>query len=132
MSVIAKDGFFPKVLGKRNHLNIPTFAILSMASLSFCLVLSGSLKLILEFGSITFLIVSLLMSIANYKIRDETNSSTFITVLAIFLLASSTLTIIYYELKVEIEKMFFIVLLYIILTLFAWFYSKGKKVQINF
>lgn len=132
MSVIAKDGFFPKILEKRNHLNIPTFAILTMAALSFCLVLSGSLKLILEFGSVTFLIVSLLMSIANYKIRDKTNSSTFVTLFSIFLLASSTLLIVYYELKVEIEQMLFIMLLYIILTFFAWIYSKGKKVQINF
>ena len=131
MSVIAKDGFFPKLLEKRNVLNIPIFSILTMAALSFSLVLSGSLKLILEFGSVTFLIVSLLMSIANYKIRDKTNSSTFVTVLSIFLLASSTLLIIYYELKVEIEQMLFIMLLYIILTFFAWIYSRGKKVQIN-
>lgn len=131
MSVIAKDGFFPKLLEKKNVLNIPIFSILTMAALSFSLVLSGSLKLILEFGSVTFLIVSLLMSIANYKIRDKTNSSTFVTVLSIFLLASSTLLIIYYELKVEIEQMLFIMLLYIILTFFAWIYSRGKKVQIN-
>jgi amino acid transporter len=132
MSVIAKDGFFPKLLEKRNTLNIPIFSILTMSALSFSLVLSGSLKLILEFGSVTFLIVSLLMSIANYKIRDKTNSSTFVTILSIFLLSSSTLLIIYYELKVEIEQMLFIILLYSILTLFAWIYSKGKKVQINF
>jgi amino acid transporter len=132
MSVIAKDGFFPKNLAKRNALNIPIFSILTMSALSFCLVLSGSLKLILEFGSVTFLIVSLLMSIANYKIRDKTNSSTFVTILSIFLLSSSTLLIIYYELKVEIEQMLFIILLYIILTFFAWIYSKGKKVELTF
>ena len=132
MSVIAKDGFFPKILAKKNDLNIPIFAILTMAALSFCLVLSGSLKLILEFGSVTFLIVSLLMSIANYKIRDKTNSSTFVTLLSIFLLSSSTLLIIYYELKAEIEQMLFIMLLYIILTFFAWIYSKGKKVERTF
>ena len=132
MSVIAKDGFFPKILAKRNALNIPIFSILTMAALSFCLVLSVSLKLILEFGIVTFLIVSLLMSIANYKIRDKTNSSTFVTLLSIFLLSSSTLLIIYYELKAEIEQMLFIMLLYIILTFFAWIYSKGKKVELTF
>ena len=132
MSVIAKDGFSPKILAKRNALNIPIFSILTMSALSFCLVLSGSLKLILEFGSVTFLIVSLLMSIANYKIRDKTNSSTFVTLLSIFLLSSSTLLIIYYELKAEIEQMLFIMLLYIILTFFAWIYSKGKKVELTF
>jgi uncharacterized membrane protein len=48
------------------------------------LILIGGLELILEFGSITFLLVSLLMAVANYKIRDKTNSSKFLTALSIF------------------------------------------------
>ena len=130
MSIIAKDGFFPKILENRNSFNIPINSIIAMALLAFCLVLSGSLKLILEFGSVTFLIVSLLMAIANYKIRDKTDSSSFTTIAAIFLLSSSTLLIIYYEFKVEIEQMIFIFAIYLILTFFAWFYSRGKKVNL--
>lgn len=126
MSVIAKDGFFPSFLAKRNIYNIPVSAIIMMAFLAFCLVLSGSLKLILEFGSITFLIVSLLMAIANFKIRDKTNSSIYPTLLSIILLSGSSILIIYYEFKVEPEQMLFIILLYIILTLFSWVYSRKK------
>lgn len=126
MSVIAKDGFFPLFLQKRNMYNIPTNAIIMMASLAFCLVLTGSLELILEFGSVTFLMVSLLMAIANFKMRYKTNSSTYLTSIAIFLLAGSAILLIYYEFKVKFEQMLFILLLYVILTLLSWIYSRKK------
>jgi amino acid transporter len=126
MSIVAKDGFFPKFLEKRDSYNIPKNSIIMMSLLAFILILSGSLKLILEFGSITFLIVSLLMAIANYKIRKKTKSSTFVTVLSIILLSISTLLIIYYEFQVEIKQMFFIVFLYVVLTFFSWVYSRKK------
>lgn len=131
MSVIANDGFFPSFLAKRTIYNIPTNAIIMMSFLAFCLILSGSLKLILEFGSVTFLIVSLLMAIANFKIRDKTDSSIYPTILAIILLSGSTILIIYYEFKVEFEQMLFIILLYVVLTIFSWIYSK-KRVINNF
>ena len=126
MSVIAKDGFFPSFLQKRNMYNIPTNAIIMMAFLAFCLVLSGSLELILEFGSVTFLIVSLLMAIANFKMRYKTNSSTYLTSMAIFLLAGSAILLIYYEFKVKFEQMLFILILYVLLTLLSWVYSRKK------
>ncbi|MDD2896618.1 MAG: APC family permease [Aliarcobacter sp.] len=129
MSVIANDGFFPSFLSKRNKYNIPTNAIMMMAFLAFCLILSGSLKLILEFGSVTFLIVSLLMAIANFKIRDKTDSSIYPTILSIILLSGSTILIIYYEFKVEFEQMLFIIFLYILLTIFAWIYSKKRVIN---
>jgi amino acid transporter len=79
MSVIAKDGYFPKFLIKRKN-NIPINSIITMSILAFILILMGNLKVILEFGSVTFLLVSLLMAIANLKIYKKTNSSLFITV----------------------------------------------------
>ena len=85
MSVIANDGYFPSFLAKRKN-RIPVYAIVTMASLAFCLVLAGSLRVILEFGSITFLLVSLLMAYANYKIRHFTGSSAVITLLSLLCL----------------------------------------------
>ncbi|VAW40477.1 cationic amino acid transporter (cat-2), partial [hydrothermal vent metagenome] len=82
MAVVAKDGYFPSVLSKRNRM-IPINAIITMAIVASVLILIGGLKLILEFGSITFLLVSLLMAIANFKIRDKTNSSLVLTLAAI-------------------------------------------------
>ncbi|AFM04836.1 amino acid transporter [Bernardetia litoralis DSM 6794] len=123
MSVIAKDGYFPNWLSIRKK-NSPQNAIIGMAVMSSILILGGGLELILEFGSITFLLVSLLMAIANFKIRDKTNSSKFLTALSIAGLSSGGLFILYYEFTNKWEQMLAILILYVILGIGAWIYSK--------
>jgi len=125
MAVIAKDGYFPRLLTRRIN-NIPVYAIISMALLASILVLVGSLEIILEFGSITFLLVSLLMAYANYKIRDLTNSSPVITIISFLGLMIGTLLILYYEFSNQPQQMFFIGGLYGLLTLGSWSYSNRK------
>jgi amino acid transporter len=130
MAVIARDGYFPSVLAKRiNH--IPVYAILSMAILAFALILVGSLEVILEFGSVTFLLVSLLMACANYKIRDLTNSSLFITLVSILGLLIGTVLILYYEFYNQPQQLLFIIGLYILLTIGSWLFSKNRSHQVG-
>ena len=129
MAVIAKDGYFPAILAKRKN-QIPVYAIITMSSMAFCLVLAGSLEVILEFGSVTFLLVSLLMAYANYTIHDLTDSSVFLTVFSLFGLFLGTVFIIYFEISTHIQQMIFIGVLYGILTLGSWLYSRGKKISI--
>ena len=130
LAAIADDGYFPDILTKRKK-QIPKNATLFMAAFAGVLILIGGLELILEFGSVTFLLVSLLMAIANYKIKDKTKSSAVITMLAITGLSLGSILILYYELKNKWEQMAAIVVLYILLTAGAWFYSKRhqKKIQ---
>lgn len=130
MAVIAADGYFPKILARRiNH--IPVFAIISMAVLAFFLVLVGSLEVILEFGSVTFLLVSLLMAYANYKIRNLTNSSLFITAVSFFGLLIGTALILYYEFNNQPQQLIFIIGLYTLLTIGSWLFSRSKVHQIG-
>lgn len=126
MSVIAKDGYFPSWLSIRKN-NIPQNAIIGMALMASILILIGGLELILEFGSITFLLVSLLMSIANYKIRNKTNSSVVLTVFSILGLSVGGILILYYEFSTKWEQMMAIIVLYIILGFGALIYSKQKE-----
>ena len=93
------------------------------------LILLGGLELILEFGSITFLLVSLLISIADFKIRKQAKSSSCITVSAISLLSICCILILYYEFTTALNQMLFIIALYIFLTVIAFFYAvkKNKK-----
>ncbi|HHB77895.1 MAG TPA: APC family permease [Saprospiraceae bacterium] len=123
MAVVAHDGFFPEWLSLRKN-NIPRNAILTMAGMASILILIGGLELILEFGSITFLLVSLLMAVANYKIRTETNSSTALTLLAIIGLSVGGALILYYELTHKWEQMLFILLLYGLLAFGAWIFAR--------
>ncbi|MBI1221017.1 MAG: amino acid permease [Bacteroidetes bacterium] len=125
-AVIAADGYFPNWLSiRQNH--IPKNAILFMSACAAILILSGGLELILEFGSITFLLVSLLMAVANHKIRKETKSPILLTALSIAGLSLGTLLILYYEIRHKWEEMVFILFLYLILTLGAWFFAHRQK-----
>lgn len=126
MAVIAQDGYFPAALAKRNQ-HIPTYAIITMASLAFVLVLAGSLQVILEFGSVTFLLVSLLMAYANFCMRRLTQSSLWITLFAFSGLLIATLLILYYEFNSQPQQMLFIFIIYVLLTLGSWFYSRRVK-----
>jgi len=126
MAVVAQDGYFPKWLAVRKN-NSPQHAIIGMAVMASLLILVGGLELILEFGSITFLLVSLLMAVANYKIRDKTNSSKWLTGLSVFGLGVGGVLILYYEFTNKWEQMIAIIVLYVILALGAWMYSKKKK-----
>ncbi len=130
VSVIADDGYFPELLAKRIN-NIPVFAIISMATLAFFLVLAGSLEVILEFGSVTFLLVSLLMAYANYKIRNVTNSSPFITVVAILGLLMGTVLILYYEFNNQPQQLLFIISIYVLLMIGSWLFSRSKERHIR-
>jgi len=126
MARIADDGYLPNILSLRKNL-IPQVAITAMALVASLLIAIGGLQLILEFGSITFLLVSLLMSIANFKIRKETNSSLIVTLISISGLCIGTILILYYEFQTNPEQLLFITFMYISLSLSALGYAHLKN-----
>ncbi len=126
MAIVARDGYFPHWLSLRKG-HIPRNAIISMALLASALILIGGLELILEFGSITFLLVSLLMAVANYKIRKQTKSSSFLTLFAIAGLSIGGILILYYEFSTKYLQMIAIVTLYLLLATGAWIFSKKQE-----
>ena len=134
MAVIADDGFFPAFLAKRSH-HIPVPAIIVMAGSAAFLILIGNLRLILEFGSMTFLLVSLLMAYANHRIRHLTNSSKFLTIPSLIGLAAGMALIIYFEAITEIEQLMFIATLYVVLSVGSWLFTtisrRGTSENVN-
>jgi drug/metabolite transporter (DMT)-like permease len=83
--------------------------------------------MILEFGSVTFLLVSMLMAYANFRIRKQTDSSLWLTVMAMIGLLMGTLLILYYELTTQPEQLVFILSLYGVLTLGASYFALRKR-----
>jgi len=130
MAVISQDGYLPGFLAKRKN-HIPVYAILTMSVFAFLLVLAGNLEVILEFGSITFLLVSLLMTYANFTIRHLTGSSVVISALSMLGLLLGTVLIIYYELTNQPEQLIFIGGFYVLLTTGSWIYSRKNLNNTN-
>ena len=127
MAVIANDGYFPKFLAKKQQHN-PVFAIITMAVLAFILLTAGGLQLILEFGSVTFLLVSLLMAYANYTVCEETQSSRLFTLIALFGLMAGAVLIFYFEFTHQPQQMLFIASIYVLLSVASWLYSRTNGV----
>lgn len=127
IAVIANDGFFPKPFGKRVKEHIPRNAVIVMSVLAFVLILSGGLEVILEFGSITFIIVSFLMSYANFVKRKETGSHIFVTVIAMAGLFFAGVLIFYFEYKESPEQLAYILGLYAVLIVGAYMYARSVR-----
>lgn len=130
MAVVAENGYMPKALTSRNN-NIPVSSVIAMACVSSALILVGGLELILEFGSITFILVSFLMAMANFKLRKQTNSSTIVTVIAMFVLFAGGVLILYYEFADELKQMLYIIGLYVLLTIGAYLFAKKREKQLK-
>lgn len=125
MAAIAADGYMPAPLARHSG-HIPQRAVLAMAGLAGTLVLIGNLRMILEFGSITFLLVSLLMAIANHKLRRQTGSRAGVTLSAMATLLAGTGLILWFEARTEPAQLCFVVALYAVLTLAARLYARAK------
>jgi amino acid transporter len=126
MAVIAADGYLPRRLAQRTG-RVPVTAIATMSTLAFTLVLLGDLQEILEFGSITFLLVSLLVAIANHRVRGQTGSSRPVVLLAIGGLSLGTGLILYYELLHQPRQLVNTIGLYVVLACCAWVYARRRR-----
>lgn len=126
MAVIATDGYLPKVLSKKIKTYIPINAIILMSLLAIVLLLTGGLQVILEFGSITFIIVSFLMALSNYVKRKETGSSAAMSIISMIGLFVAGVLIFVFEFQQNREQMVFILSIYVILAIGAYIYSRKK------
>ncbi len=126
MAAVAKDGFLPSILSKKIKVYIPAYAIGLISLMAYLLILSGGLQVILEFGSITFILVSLLMAYANFRKRKETHSSKSMTILAIGGLMIAGMLILYFEFTHNRQQLSYILGIYAILALGSYLYSRKK------
>jgi len=130
MAKVAQDGYLPKFLSKKVN-SIPKNAVIAMAFFASFLIFLGGLRLIVEFGSITFILVSLLIAFANLKIYKQTNSSFLVTLLSIIGLGGGAILILYYEYQTKLQQLIIIAILYLLLSLGAWGYSKIKEASLK-
>lgn len=127
MAVIAKDGYLPRFLSNKIKIHIPNYAVITMSILAFILILTGGLQIILEFGSITFIVVSFLMALSNFKMRKETKTSIFSALVAMIGLFIAAILIFYYEYTENIEQLMYILSMYVLLAIGSYIYALRKK-----
>jgi amino acid transporter len=129
MAVIATDGYLPRVLAHRIRVHIPDRAIITMAIFALVLIFSGGLNLILEFGSMTFILVSLLMALSNFKMRRESGSSTVLALIAMAGLAAAAIFIVYFEATHAAAQLVSILGIYCVLIAGAYVCARRQSTQ---
>jgi len=96
MAEMAAAEAAPVAFSFRSRIDVPWIAILVITVLAIGLTVLGSLELIAAFSSITFLLVSTAVSVANYRLRNRTGARAEIIVVGIALMLATIVVMIIY------------------------------------
>lgn len=117
MAEMATEHEMPKAFSFRNRQTVPWVAVVVLGILTISFTYFGSLELIASFSSLTFLLVSLAVNIANYKLRSKTKANPYYVILGILLLLFTIGTLVFYLLTHSPEELLWIMSVYFIIIL---------------
>jgi len=117
MAEMATEHEMPRPFSFRNRETVPWIAVVVLTVLTVLFTYFGSLELIASFSSMTFLLVSLAVNIANYKLHHKTKSNPYYIILGSILVLFTIGTLIVYLAMHSPEKLIWIVSVYIVLIL---------------
>ncbi len=135
MAEMAKEGMMPKPFMKRDRKGIPYVSLWSLSLFSLAFTLFGTLSIIAEFSSLTFLLVSIGVSLANLKLINTTGANKNIALTGLFLMSITTLTIVIYLTATNPEEIASILILYLTVGISAFLYIRrnltGEKTNLH-
>jgi len=95
-SEIATDSLAPRAFAFRNRTNIPVVGIIIITFLASTLTVFGGLEFIASFSSMTFLLVSIAVNIANMRLYKATKSKIFPIILGLVFMSVTIILLIIY------------------------------------
>jgi len=95
-SEIATDSLAPRAFAFRNRTNIPVVGIIIITFLASILTVFGGLEFIASFSSMTFLLVSIAVNLANVRLYKATKSKRFPIILGLVLMGTTVILLIIY------------------------------------
>jgi len=96
MAEMASDNAAPVAFSFRSKVDVPWIAVVLICILAIGLTSLGGLELIAAFSSMTFLLVSVAVSIANYRLRQQTGARSAIVIAGIALMLTTSATMVVY------------------------------------
>jgi len=117
MAEMATEHEMPKAFSFRNRETVPWVAVVVLGILTLFFTYFGSLELIASFSSLTFLLVSLAVNSANYKLRDKTKANTYYIVLGMALLLFTVATLVYYLIQHSPQELIWICSIYVAIVI---------------
>jgi amino acid transporter len=96
MAEMATERRMPEAFSFRSHANVPWMAVVVLTGAAVVFASLGSLETIAAFSSLTFLLISAGVSVANYRLRDQTRSHRSVVVLGLALMLVTIVLLIDY------------------------------------
>jgi amino acid transporter len=129
MAEMAVEHEMPHAFSFRNRETVPWLAVITLTVLTVLFTYFGGLELIASFSSMTFLLVSLAVNIANYKLRHKTEGNPYYIILGSILLLFTIGTLMTYLFMHSPEKLVWIIGVYAVLILLEAVtrYGAGNK-----
>lgn len=102
----------PKAFSFRSRRGAPWVAIVVLTGLSLLFTLVGGLEIIAEFSSLTFLLVSIGVSVANFRLRARTRSKASLILLGLVLMGATVFLLLLHLWQTEGERLLWIAAIY--------------------
>lgn len=110
---MARDNLAPRAFSFRNRSGVPTTSAVTITILSVILAAFGGLELIASFSSLTFLLVSIAVCVANLRLRKQTQTAVTPVILGILLMGATVSLLIYYLAVHNVSALYFALLAYL-------------------
>jgi len=124
MAEMGAKGMMPAQFNLRDRRGVPWVAVLTMTVLAGAFALFGSLGVIAEFSSMTFLLVSIGVSLANLKLRERTGANSWVAIAGMLLMIVTVLAIVGYMAAHNPHDLLFILVLYLVVGTLAVLYNR--------
>jgi amino acid transporter len=95
----------PRTFSFRSRRDVPWAAVVALTTLAALLTVLGGLEVITAFSSLTFLIVSIGVSVANLRMHKDTGSWRSVIVLGILLMVSTIVALVTYLLLNDVATL---------------------------
>lgn len=120
---MAEEGMMPNLLARRSLQHVPWVGILLMTFAGLAFTTLGGLEVITAFSSMTFLLVSIGVSLANLRLRASTGCRCWWVILGIILMATTMILLTWYLWETSRETLAAIVGLYVTVFMLQQIYQ---------
>ena len=129
MAEMARERRMPAWLAARNETGAPWLAVIALSALAGAFTLLGGLEVIASFSSMTFLLVSIGVSVANWKLRAKTGSKPWIIAAGIALMSVTVMLLLVHLGTEKPLTLAAVAGIYAAAGLPAWIYGRRKGAE---
>jgi amino acid transporter len=126
MAEMATEKKMPQAFSFRNRTRVPWVATVALTIIALAFTLFNGLEMIASFSSMTFLLVSIGVSIANLRLRTETKSDIWVILLGILLMVATICTLIIYLWLTQKTILLLTGVIYLTVAIIEFLFSKRR------